>query len=370
MKLPLRADLEGLEPYGAPQLPLPVTINVNENPYPPTPEVCAAIAQAAGQAAAGLNRYPDREFTALREALSGYVRAETGVSVAPEHIWAGNGSNEVMHHLFLAFGGPGQPALSAAPTYSMYHEYARTTLTPWETIPRREDFSLDVDALITRMRQVRPGLVVLASPNNPTGAMIADLEDIRKLARAAAESGPGGAATVLVIDEAYGEFRRPGRASAAELLGEFPHLAVSRTMSKAFGAAGLRLGYLLADPQIIDCLRLVRLPYHLSAITQAVAVALLSHQTEQLRQVASLREGRDAMAAALSEMGLRVAESDANFVMFGVFPDPHLVWEELKNRGVLIRHVGPEGYLRASVGTPEENQAFLNALGEVLEGRK
>lgn len=365
LKLPLRADLAGMEPYGAPQLDVAVTINVNENPYPVPEPVIEAITQAVREVASGLNRYPDRDFPALRAALADYLAGESGVRVSPEWIWAANGSNEVMHHLFTAFGGPGHPALSSSPTYSMYPEYARNTLTELFDVPRREDFSVDVPALLAEVKRLHPALLVLASPNNPTGTHLPQ-DDIRAILAATRESGPDGVATVVVIDEAYGEFRRDGVPSALELLADNPHLVVSRTMSKAFAMAGLRLGYLAAHPEVVAKLMIVRLPYHLSAVTQAAALAALGKADLLQAQVAQMRLTRDHMVATLRGMGLTVAESDTNFVFFGKFKDRQKIWQDLLDRGVLIRSVGPDGWLRASVGTEGETERFLSALKEVI----
>ena len=377
--LPLRPGLEGVEPYGAPELDVPVRLNVNENPYAPSKAVVESIARAAARAAGGLNRYPDRDFPALRRALADYLAVESGVRLGPESIWAANGSNEVMLHVLQAFGGPGRACLSFTPTYSMYPEYARDTLTDYVTGPRREDFTLDTVAVADAVERLRPAVLVLASPNNPTGTVL-PLDDVRTIleaARGRGPAGPGGAPVdvVVVIDEAYGEFRRPGVPSALELLAEsdaagprHPHLAVARTMSKAFGMAGLRLGYLAASRELVDALRVVRLPYHLSALTQAAALAALAHREELMGQVASLRSERDALVAWLRGRGCTAHESDANFVLFGPFEDRDAVFAALLERGVLIRVVGPEGYLRVSIGTPDEMEAFRSALDGVLAG--
>ena len=374
--LPLRPDLEGEAPYGAPEIDVPVRLNVNENPYPPSTAVIKSIATAVARAAQGLNRYPERDFPRLREALADYLEAESGVHLTPEQIWAANGSNEVMLHVLQAFGGPGRTCLTFTPTYSMYPEYARNTLTDYVTRPRREDFTLDVETAVAAISELRPAVVILASPNNPTGTAL-PLEDIDRILEAARGHGPmlgaeiGSPARasdcVVVIDEAYAEFRRPGVPSALELLGPAnPHLAVTRTMSKAFGAAGLRLGYLAADRALVDALRVVRLPYHLSAVTQAAALAALSHRDELMAQVASLRDERDALVAWLRGRGLTAHESDANFVLFGPFPDRESVWQALLDAGILIRVVGPEGFLRASIGTPEEMERLRSALATVI----
>ena len=366
LRLPLRPGLEGLSPYGAPQLDVPVLLNVNENPYSPSQAVIDSIATRVAAAAAGLNRYPDRDFDELRAALADYLLAESGVALTADQVWAANGSNEVLLHVHQAFGGPGRTAMSFAPTYSMYPEYARDTLTAWVTRDRRPDFSLDADEVVAALREVRPSIFILASPNNPTGTAL-EHDTIKRVLDAAATTGPATedglpAPTVVVIDEAYGEFRRRGVPSALELLADHPHLAVARTMSKAFGMAGLRLGYLAAATELIDLLRVVRLPYHLSAVTQAAALAGLDHRTELMAQVASLREERDALVVWLRAQGLEVADSDANFVLFGRFPDRHAVWQRLLDDGVLIREVGPDGWLRVTVGTPSETQAFKDAL--------
>ena len=374
--LPLRPDLDGEAPYGAPELDVPVRLNVNENPYSPSAAVIESIATAVAQAAQGLNRYPERDFPRLRAALADYLKAESDAHPAPEQIWAANGSNEIMLHVLQAFGGPGRTCLTFTPTYSMYPEYARDTLTDYATRPRREDFTLDVDAAVTAINELRPAVVILASPNNPTGTAL-PLEDIGRILEAARGHGPilgaeiGSPARasdcVVVIDEAYAEFRRPGVPSALELVGPAnPHLAVTRTMSKAFGAAGLRLGYLAADRALVDALRVVRLPYHLSAVTQAAALAALSHRDELMAQVASLRNERDAFVYWLRAQGLTAHESDANFVLFGPFPDRDAVWRTLLDAGVLIRVVGPEGFLRASIGTPEEMDRLRSALAAAI----
>ena len=353
MALPLREELRGIEPYGAPQLDVPVALNVNENPYPPSEAVVADMAAAVADVAGGLNRYPDREAVDLRAALAGYL----GHGVTPAQVWAANGSNEVMLQILQAFGGPGRVAVSFAPTYSMYPEYARDAMTGWVVGHREQDFSLDVDHALGVLKEHEPTVVLLPSPNNPTGTAL-PLETVAAVCAAA----PG----VVVIDEAYGEFRRAGTPSALELLPDTPNLVVSRTMSKAFALAGGRLGYLAASRAVVDAVRIVRLPYHLSAVTQAVARVALRHADELLARVDDLRAERDATVGWLREQGLEVADSDANFCLFGRFPDRHAVWLGLLDRGVLIRETGPDGWLRVSVGTPDEMAAFKAALLEVL----
>lgn len=350
--VPIREELRELEPYGAPQIRDVVNLNVNENPYAPSAAVVQDIAEAVRDAAATLNRYPDREAGELRAALAEYL----GHDLTAERIWAANGSNEVMLHVLQAFGGPGRTAVSFAPTYSMYPEYARDTHTRWVTGRREDDFTVDPDHAVELIRDEQPSVVLLASPNNPTGTAL-PLDTVK----AVLDVAPG----VVVVDEAYAEFRRTGTPTALELLDGYPRLLVTRTMSKAFALAGGRLGYVAADAAIVDALRIVRLPYHLSAVSQAVALAALRNSDELLARVDELRSARDELAVWLRARGHEVAESDANFVLFGRFADRHAVWQGLVDRGVLIRETGPEGWLRVSVGTPAEMALFHRALEEV-----
>jgi len=353
-ELPLRPELVGERPYGAPQLDVAVCLNVNENPYPPSQQVISEIAAAVAEAGRSMNRYPERDALGLREDLARYL----GHGLTAEQIWAANGSNEVMLHVLLAFAGPGRRVLSFAPTYSMYPEYARDTYSEWCTFPRHDDFTIDPDAAVRATLKTQPDVVLIASPNNPTGTAVS-LPTIRAICDVARG--------VVVVDEAYHEFARSGTPSTLELLPHYPRLAVSRTMSKAFAFAGGRLGYLAAAPAFIEALQIVRLPYHLSALTQAAARVALAHAPEMLAKVDQLRRARDDLARWLADHGLEVAESDANFVLFGRFPNRHAVWQALLDRGVLIRETGPEGWLRVSAGTPVEMQAFKDALVAVFE---
>lgn len=348
--LPLRDDLRGREPYGAPQLDVPVRLNVNENPFAPGPGVVADVASAVAAVVPELNRYPDRDAQALRRDLAAYL----GHGLEARQVWAANGSNEVMLQLLQAFGGPGRRALGFSPTYSMYPDYCRDTFTEYVTVARRDDFSLDAALVTAAVAEHRPAVVLLASPNNPTGTALA--LDVVSAACEAAHDG------IVVVDEAYAEFRRPQTPSALRLLDEYPHLVVTRTMSKAYSLAGARVGYLASSPAVVDAVQLVRLPYHLSAVTQAVARAALRHEGELLGQVALLRDERDAQVTWLRGRGYDVADSDANFVLFGRFARRHVVWQRLLDQGVLVRETGPDGWLRVSIGTPEENAAFRAAL--------
>ncbi|HEY4465495.1 MAG TPA: histidinol-phosphate transaminase [Streptosporangiaceae bacterium] len=351
--LPLRDDLAGLEPYGAPQLDVPVRLNTNENPYPPSERLAGAVAEAVAAVAPSLNRYPDRDATELRKDLADYL----GHGLTGRQLWAANGSNEIIQQLLLAFGGAGRAALGFEPSYSMHALIAQVTGTAWLAAPRDEDFSIDPGRAGEFIRNTRPSVVFLTSPNNPTGTSL-PLDVIE----AACEAAPG----IVVVDEAYAEFAREGTPSALTLLPRYPRLVVTRTMSKAFAMAGARVGYLAASPDIIDKLLIVRLPYHLSSVTQAVARAALANAADPLATVATLRADRDATVSWLRARGLSVADSDANFAMFGTFADRHAVWQRLLDRGVLIRETGPPGWLRVTIGTPEEMASFRAALTEVL----
>ena len=358
-RLPLRQELRGRSPYGAPQLDVAVRLNVNENPYAPSGGLVADVTRAVAAATRGLNRYPDRDATALRGDLAAYLLRESGVTLDASQVWAANGSNEIMLQLLQAFGGPGRRALGFAPTYSMYPDYCRDTSTRWVTVPRRDDFTIDPDAAVAAVVEQQPTVVLVASPNNPTGTAIGTAT-LLALYEACEDCG-----AVLVVDEAYAEFRRPGTPSALELLDGRELLVVTRTMSKAFALAGARVGYLAAGPAVVDAVQLVRLPYHLSAVTQAVARAALGRTEELQAEVASLRTARDELVAWLRGRGHEVAETDGNFALVGLFEDRVAVWRGLLERGVLIRVVGPDGWLRVSVGTPEEMSAFRTALEEV-----
>lgn len=356
-RLPLREDLRGRTPYGAPQIDVPVRLNTNENSYPLPADVVAAVMDAVRSQVPGLNRYPDREFVALREDLAAYL----GHGLAPEHVWAANGSNEVLQHLLQAFGGPGRRALGFTPSYSMYPIITAGTGTAWVDGRRGTDadpFDLTAEHAVEQVRRHDPDVVFLCSPNNPTGTALG-LDVVEAVARQARG--------IVVVDEAYAEFARPGTPSALTLLPRFERLVVSRTMSKAFALAGARLGYLAAHPGLTDALRLVRLPYHLSSLTQATARAALWYADELLATVEELKRQRDRIVAHLPTLGLRPAPSDANFVLFGLMPDPDAVWRGLLEHGVLTRDVGIAGHLRVSSGTPDEITAFLDALEATVE---
>ncbi|MCL2536037.1 MAG: histidinol-phosphate transaminase [Nocardiaceae bacterium] len=347
--LPIRENLRGQSPYGAPQLTVPVQLNTNENPHPPSKALVDDVAEAVRAAAADLHRYPDRDAVALRTDLAEYMTRQTGVALDVSNLWAANGSNEVLQQLLQAFGGPGRTAVGFVPSYSMHPLLVTGTQTEWLPAPRREDFSLDAATAVRVIEERRPDVVFVTSPNNPTGHSIG-LEDLKPILAAA----PG----IVIVDEAYAEFSSVP--SAVSLIDEFPtKLVVSRTMSKAFAFAGGRLGYLVAAPAFIDAMLLVRLPYHLSVVTQAAARAALRHADETLGSVAELASERDRVSAELTAMGYKVVPSDANFILFGLFEDAGRTWQHYLDEGVLIRDVGIPGHLRATIGLVAENDELL-----------
>jgi histidinol-phosphate aminotransferase len=363
-QLPLRPELQGRTPYGAPQLPAAHRLNTNENPYPLPAELLADLGAALGHAAVELNRYPDRDAVGLRTDLAAYLSRGGDATITPEQVWAANGSNEVLQQILQAFGGGGRTALGFTPSYSMHPIISAGTGTGWVDGHRRGDFTIDADAATRQVRELRPDVVFVTSPNNPTGTAVA-LETITQLYDAL--SYGQGRAGVLVVDEAYEEFARAGVPSALTLLPGRPRLIVSRTMSKAFGMAGLRLGYLAADPAVVDALQLVRLPYHLSSLTQAAARTALAHTDALLATVDAVKVQRDRIVAALPAMGLTSVPSDANFVLFGEFADARATWQRYLDQGVLIRDVGIPAYLRTTIGLADENDALLAASARLVD---
>jgi histidinol-phosphate aminotransferase len=337
-------------------LDVPFRLNTNENPHPPTQALVDDVTASVAAVAGDLHRYPDRDAVALRTDLAAYMSAQTGIALTVENLWAANGSNEILQQLLQAFGGPGRSAIGFVPSYSMHPIISDGTQTSWLVANRAGDFSLDIDVAVASVNEHTPDIVFVASPNNPSGQSV-PLDELRRLL-------DGMTAGILILDEAYGEFS--SQPSAVELIDEYPtKLVVTRTMSKAFAFAGGRLGYLLAAPAVIDAMLLVRLPYHLSSVTQAAARAALRHADDTLGSVAKLIAERDRVTEALTDMGFRVIPSDANFVLFGEFADAPATWQRYLDAGILIRDVGVPGYLRATTGLAEENDALLKASAEI-----
>ena len=355
--LPLRETLRPLSAYGAPQVPAQASLNTNENPYSPSPALQKAITDAVAKVAADLNRYPDRDATVLRTKLATYINEQSGTDFTPDNIWAANGSNEIIQSIFLAFAQG--PVLGFTPSYSMHPLIAKTTGAQWIDGKRNPDFSLNTQDAVTEIIKNKPTLTFITTPNNPTGGAVS-IEAIQQLADAAQSVGG-----LLVVDEAYAEFSQ--ELSAVTLISKNPHVIVIRTMSKAFAFAGARVGYLVSDVAVKDAMMIVRLPYHLSALTQAAAQVAIDHRAELLGGVSTLIAARAELIDALHQMGLHTVPSSANFILFtGFKQDAPQLWSALLEKGVLIRDVGLSGYLRVTIGNEAENQLFISALKELI----
>ena len=357
-RVPVRPDLADLEPYGAPQLDVAVRLNTNETAEPPPAGYLDAVAERITDLE--LNRYPDRPHTRLRELLG------QRVGLPPGRVWAANGSNEVLAQLLQAYGGPGRRLVTVRPGYSMYPVLARVTMTELVEVDLDDAFCWSDDT-VAAVADAAPDVVVLANPNNPTGVPV-DLAHVRAVHDAVPDA-------LVIVDEAYVEFSGDGSGTAVSAVGaldELPRLVVSRTFSKAFRLAGLRLGYLYGPEWVVDDVRRVRLPYHLDAIKQVAAEVALEQEAaflEHRGRVASERERvRDGLAAV---DGVEVWPSAANYLLFRV-ADARAVFDGLLARGVLVRDFSTRprlgGCLRVTIGTRAENDAFLGALADVLAG--
>ena len=355
--LPLRETLRPMSPYGAPQVPAQASLNTNENPYSPSPALQKAITNAVARVAADLNRYPDRDATVLRTKLASYINELSGTKFSADNIWAANGSNEIIQSIFLAFAGG--PVLGFTPSYSMHPLIAKVTGAAWIDGKRNADFSLNAIDAVIEIEKVKPTLTFITTPNNPTGGAVT-INEIQKLADACKAVGG-----LLVVDEAYAEFSQ--ETSAVTLIANNPHVIVIRTMSKAFAFAGARVGYLVSDVAVKDAMMIVRLPYHLSALTQAAAQVAIDHRAELLGGVATIIAARESVVQALHDMGLTTITSSANFVLFtGFKQEAPQLWAALLEKGVLIRDVGLSGYLRVTIGNEAENTLFISALKELI----
>ncbi len=355
--LPLREALRPMSPYGAPQVPAHASLNTNENPYSPSPALQKAITDAVSRVAADLNRYPDRDATTLRTKLADYINELSSTKFSADNIWAANGSNEIIQSIFLAFASGS--VLGFTPSYSMHPIIAKVTGAQWIDGKRNADFSLNTTDAVAEIQKHKPALTFITTPNNPTGGAVT-IAEIQKLADVCKSVGG-----LLVVDEAYAEFSR--EKSAVTLIANNPHVIVIRTMSKAFAFAGARVGYLVSDVAVKDAMMIVRLPYHLSALTQAAAQVAIDHRAELLGGVATLIAARESVVRGLREMGLTTIDSSANFVLFSGFKQeaPQL-WAALLEKGVLIRDVGLSGYLRVTIGNEAENTLFVTALKELI----
>lgn len=358
--LPLRDELRSLSPYGAPQIRGVVQLNTNENPNSLPVKVQEAITSEIQKVVVDLNRYPDRDAVRLRTKLADYVNSKDGVLLSVENVWAANGSNEILQTLFLACGGAGRKALGFTPSYSVHPLIAQITGTEWVAGRRQDDFTLNGAQVFAQIREVEPSLIFLTTPNNPSGTST-PYSLVEEIAIVAAEIG-----ALFVVDEAYAEFS--SERSATHLIAQHPHVVSSRTMSKAFAFAGARVGYMLANANVVDAALVTRLPYHLSALTQAAAEVAIDHSALMQSGIDELISGREALEKGITAVGWSSLKSSANFILFSGFTQSSKsVWQEFLDRGILIRDVGLEGYLRVTVGTPAENQRFLTALQEIAQ---
>jgi histidinol-phosphate aminotransferase len=351
-RLSPRGDLQDLEGYHSPQLDVPVRLNTNESPYAPPPEFVDAWLD--GLRAAPLNRYPDRAAQELRAALAGQLAQPV------ERLFCANGSNEVLQTVLLTFGGAGRAAAVFEPTYALHSHIARITGTSVVVGERTAEFAVDPAAARALLAEREPAIVFLCSPNNPTGTVepAATVEALLDASDA-----------LVVVDEAYGEF---ADRSAIDLVADDRPLIVSRTYSKVWSMAALRLGFCVAPPWVVAELEKVVLPYHLAVPTQLAGVLALRYGAEMDERVALLVRERERLRVELDTVdGVTVFPSGANFVLLRVRGDGHALWQRLVDRGVLVRDFSRwprlDECLRVTVGTPDENDAFLAALREAVE---
>ena len=350
-RVSVRDDIALVEGYHSPQVDVDVRLNTNESPYPPPAAWRDAFFEELGSVP--FHRYPDRQARALRAAIADFH------GVAPEQVLAAKGSNEILQALCLAYGGHGRAVATFEPTYALHSHIARLTGTRVASGARAADFSLDLDEVGRLLEAERPSVTFLCSPNNPTG-----LVEPREVVEEVCARAPG----LVVVDEAYAEFA-PWTALSL-LAGDLP-LAVVRTYSKTWSMAAFRLGYLIASPEVVADVERVLLPYHLDAAAQVAGRLALRFTSEMASRVKALVDEREALAAALIRLPVQVWPSGANFVLFRPLRhDATEVWKGLIERSVLIRNcagwAGLEGCLRVTVGTPDENRAFLAAITEVL----
>lgn len=351
--LPLRKDLIELSPYGAPQINDVTSLNTNENPFPLPKEVVDSILKELPNVLHTLNRYPDRDAIQLRSSLAKYINRISKTSFTFENIWAANGSNEILQTLVLACGHGG--VLGFTPSYSMHPLITKVCGERWINGLRDDDYSLNIKRAIEHIKLEKPSIVFLTTPNNPTGGIIPIL-DISELAQSAKSVG-----ALLVVDEAYSEFSE--ESSAVSLISKFENIVVVRTMSKAFALAGARIGYLIGNSKIVEAALITRLPYHLSAQSQAIAIVALDHYDLLQKEVDLLISERKRVISEMLSMGFKVFPSSANFLLFAGFKgDSKEVWKSLLDKKILIRDVGIPNHLRTTIGTPEENNQFLAAI--------
>lgn len=347
------SSLIGMLPYDPKYKKSNTLLSANENPENIPAQVRDKILERIAKL--DFNRYPDPLANQLRMEIANWH------GVKPANVLVGNGGDELLFDIFLAWGGPERSVLTFPPTFSVYETNAVLTNTAVYNLPRNgEDWSIDVDKACARLEKGDIDIVILTNPNNPTGTLT-PLDDIRRILNASD--------ALVLVDEAYGEYADQ---SAARLLDEYENLLILHTFSKAYRCAAVRLGYFLGNPRIIDEYKKVRQPYSVDAISQIVGEEVVKHRDLFEPGIEHARVARDELMAALSQIeGVTVYPSEANFVMIKV-PFAQRVWETLdKKHSVLVRNVSGEarlaGCLRVTVGTAEENERFLEALRTELD---
>lgn len=305
-----------------------------------------------------INRYPDSSAEVLREKISDYI------GVDKDNIIAGNGSSEMIELVMKTFIESHDKILSFVPTFSMYNIFSKIYGAEFIGIggqlprPNMEDFSLDIDTLIDKAREIKPKLILVCNPNNPTGYLIPKA-DIEKLLE--------NTDSLVVVDEAYIEF---AEGSMANDIANYKNLIVLRTLSKAIGLAGIRLGYMLADIEIINWVNKVKSPYNLNSLTQAFAIMAINKKDAIGDYIEKVKVQRGNLYSKLEGLGLKVYPSSTNFILF--YSDIYDLSQRLEADGILIRKFSGdlEGYYRVTVGDADENQEFIKSLKEILAYEK
>jgi histidinol-phosphate aminotransferase len=343
----IKSSIRRTGAYSIDETPCRIKLDAMENPFPPPRQVNREIGKAVREAF--VNRYPDPFARRLKNAIAALW------DMNPDVMMLGNGSDELIQTIILAFGGP---VLIPTPTFAMYEITSRVLSQKVVRVPLGQNFSLDADKMLRKAKEVDAKVIFLACPNNPTGNRFSDVAVRKILDKAAA---------AVVIDEAYYDFC--GKTYFSELQ-RFPNMIILRTLSK-IGFAGLRVGILTASPLIITELNKIRLPYNINILSQAAAVAALKRKDIVKRQISLLISEREKLYNALVEMqGITPYPSEANFILFRTAADATRIYTKLKRAGILVKNLNKPGHLknclRVTVGTPEENLEFLDELNKTI----
>jgi histidinol-phosphate aminotransferase len=387
MVLPLRDDLVGQIPYESFDQTGFVRLATNESGYEIPEFIADEIAAEVKKAIIGANRYPDEQMSEVKTFALDYLNSLYGTDLKPENLLFGNGSTELFLHIFNTFGGPSfntepRSFMTFAPTYVAYDQDARDSKTTFIKVPRDENFAIDLDLAHREIARVRPALIIITNPNNPTGNLTpkADLIDLLQTARAATVSGTNFVANpIVMIDEAYIDFVDSPQSSVIDLVGDFENLLVLRTFSKNFGLAGLRLGFAVAQSPILDAIRIVKPAYNVSAVVQAAAKVAFKRWRILTQHAEQLNRTRIALVDWLNQQTfrntkLRITPSQTNFIHLGFSPDlpdylelPKQAIQFLYERKVIVRGVGALGYFRISIGSEDEIERLKLVFAEFLD---